>query len=254
MIVESNGKRPHVHDSAFVAATATLVGDVEIEEGCAVMHGAVLVAEGAPLRVGPNCVVMEQAVLRASGGAVTQFPLTLGEASLVGPGAYLVGCEVGPGSFVASGVKIFNGARLGAGCTVAVNAVVHIKSEVGEGGQVPIGGVVVGRERFTPADGERIDAALRELEFGAYVFNVAPGPDAGAEIAARYSAFLRESHAEDRLVPPGLEPTPAKGAPAKKPAAPAEPAVKADVGKVYDVTFYELEEMARRRETGKKRP
>ncbi|MDE2571257.1 MAG: gamma carbonic anhydrase family protein [bacterium] len=254
MIVESKGKTPRIHDSAYVAPTATLVGDVEIEEGCAVMHGAVLVAEGAPMRIGPNCVVMEQAVLRSSGGSVSQFPLTLGEACLVGPGAYLVGCEVGPGSFIAAGVKIFNAARLGAGCSVGLNGIVHVKSEVAEGEHVPIGGVVVGNRQFSPADGLLIREALQELGFSELVFNVAPGPDAGAEIAASYSAFLRKQHAEDRAVDAGLKPTAAKSAaPAKKPA-PAEPAVKADVGKVYDVTFYELEEMQRRRESGKKKP
>ncbi|TAM78308.1 gamma carbonic anhydrase family protein [bacterium] len=251
MIVESKGKNPRIHQSAVVASTATIVGDVEIDEGCAIMHGAVLVAEGAPLRIGPNCVVMEQAVLRASGGAVSQFPLTLGEASLVGPGAYLVGCQIGPGCFIASGAKVFNGARVGAGSSLAVNALVHIKSEVGEGERVPIGGVVIGTEHFTPADGARIGRALEAMNFSEYVFNVAPGPDAGAEIAALYSAFLRSSHAEDHVTGT-LQPTAAKPVPAKNPA-PAEPAVKADVGKVYDVTFYELEEMQRRRETGKKK-
>ncbi|TAM91278.1 gamma carbonic anhydrase family protein [bacterium] len=251
MIVESNGTSPRIHRSAVVASTATIVGDVEIDEGCAIMHGAVLVAEGAPLRIGPNCVVMEQAVLRASGGAVSQFPLTLGEASLVGPGAYLAGCEIGPGCFIASGTKVLNGARLGAGCSLAANVLIHIKGEVGEGERIPTGSVVVGKERFTTADGARIGQALDAMGFTEYVFNVTPGPDAGAEIAVLYSAFLRKRHAEDRVTG-AIHPASAKSAPAKKPAA-AEPAVKADVGKVYDVTFYELEEMQRRRETGKKK-
>ncbi|TAM59882.1 gamma carbonic anhydrase family protein [bacterium] len=233
MIVESAGKTPHIHQSALVAETATIVGDVVVDEGCAIMHGAVLVAEGAPLRVGPNCVVMEQAVLRASGGAVSQFPLTLGEATLVGPGTYLVGCEIGPGCYIAAGAKVFNGARVGAGSVLAAGALVHAKSEVGEGARIPAAGVVGDMDGFFE-----------------YVFNVAAGPDAGAEIAARYSAFLRAAHAEDRVTAT-LQPA-AKPAPAKKPA-PAEPTVKADVGKVYDVTFYELEEMQRRRETGKKK-
>lgn len=253
MIVESKGRSPRIHESAYIAATATLVGDVEIDEGCAIMHGAVLVAEGAPLRIGPNCVVMENAVLRASGGSVSQFPLTLGEACLVGPGAYLVGCEVGPGSFIAAGVKIFNGARLGAGSSVALNGIVHIQSEIGEGERVPIGGVVVGRERFTQGDGDRIHEALRALGFSQYVFNVAPGADAGSEIAANYSRFLRRHHAEDQPVDSGLKAAPAKGSQAPKKAPPAEPAVKADVEHVYDITFYELEEMKHRRESGKKK-
>ena len=42
IIVEFEGKRPRVHPEAFVAETATLIGDVTVEKGASVWYGAVL--------------------------------------------------------------------------------------------------------------------------------------------------------------------------------------------------------------------
>jgi carbonic anhydrase/acetyltransferase-like protein (isoleucine patch superfamily) len=33
MIIEYKGKRPQIHPGAFIAPTATLIGDVTVEEG-----------------------------------------------------------------------------------------------------------------------------------------------------------------------------------------------------------------------------
>ncbi len=85
MILAGSGKRPHVDETAFVAPTAVLSGDVTVGAGSAVLHGAVLVSEGAPIVLGESCVVMEHAVLRASAKAVH-----VGDRSLIAPHAYVV--------------------------------------------------------------------------------------------------------------------------------------------------------------------
>lgn len=41
------GRAPHVHADAFVAPSATLVGDVTIDAGASIWYGAVIVATGA---------------------------------------------------------------------------------------------------------------------------------------------------------------------------------------------------------------
>ena len=44
-LYEFEGKRPTVHPTAFVAPTATLIGDVSVEEGASIWYGAVLRAD-----------------------------------------------------------------------------------------------------------------------------------------------------------------------------------------------------------------
>jgi hypothetical protein len=69
VLIEHLGNRPNVDSSAYVAPTAVLCGDVTIGPRCRVLFGAVLTAEGGPIELGSQCIVMENAVVRASIGA-----------------------------------------------------------------------------------------------------------------------------------------------------------------------------------------
>lgn len=171
MIFSSGTKKPNVHASAFVAPSAVISGDVTIEEGCAVLYGAVITAEGAPVVVGANSVVMENAVLKSSGGSALQFPLSIGESCIIGPGAYVVGATVEPGCFIAAHSIVRNGT------TVPEN------STVGE----------------------------IEKTFFEDVFNLEDAPDVRAKAAEAYSKFLRKAHAQDAAVAePAKKPVAAK--------------------------------------------
>jgi len=161
MLISSGTKKPNVHASAYVAPTAVLSGDVTVEEGCAILYGAAITAEGAPITIGANSVVMENAVLRSSGGGVMQFPLSIGESCIIGPGAYVAGATIEPGCFIAARSVIRNGE------TVTENTTV----------------------------GDVNDA------FFADVFNLEDGPDVRARAAETYSKFLRKTHAQDAVVP-----------------------------------------------------
>ena len=100
MIYSSGTSRPRIHDSAYVAPSAIVSGDVTIGAGCAVLNGAVIASEGAPVEIGEESVVMEQAVLRASGGESLSFPLKIGKHCIIGPHAYLAGGTIPDGTFV----------------------------------------------------------------------------------------------------------------------------------------------------------
>jgi carbonic anhydrase/acetyltransferase-like protein (isoleucine patch superfamily) len=55
MLLEHDGKRPRIHESAYVAPTAVVCGDVTIGENCRVLFGAVIVSEGGPVTIGSHC-------------------------------------------------------------------------------------------------------------------------------------------------------------------------------------------------------
>jgi carbonic anhydrase/acetyltransferase-like protein (isoleucine patch superfamily) len=52
MLLEHQGKRPNVHDTAYIVPNATLCGAVTVGAGSRVMFGAVLTAEGGPVEIG----------------------------------------------------------------------------------------------------------------------------------------------------------------------------------------------------------
>ena len=106
MLAEHLGKRPVVDPEAVIAPTAVISGDVHIGSGSAVLAGAVITSQGAPVRIGQRCIVMENAVLRGAG----RYPCTLGNHVLIGPHAHIAGATVNGCAFVATGASIFNGA------------------------------------------------------------------------------------------------------------------------------------------------
>lgn len=170
MLVEHLGKSPKIHPSAWIAPDATVCGDVEVGEDCRIGFGARLVAEGAPIRLGKCCIVMENAVLRAPEG----HALTLGEHCLIGPHAHLAGCRVGDRVFIATGASVFHSAELGSGCEVRINGVVQILTQVPPGATVPIGWVAVGQpaQFFPPDRHEEIWAIQKPLNFPKTVYGV----------------------------------------------------------------------------------
>ncbi len=50
----SSGIEPQIHESAFIAPTATIIGDVVIEEGVNIWFGAVIRGDWCSIRIGKN--------------------------------------------------------------------------------------------------------------------------------------------------------------------------------------------------------
>jgi carbonic anhydrase/acetyltransferase-like protein (isoleucine patch superfamily) len=171
MLIEHDGIRPVIHPTAYVAPTAVLSGDVRVGQGCRILFGAVLTADGGAVRVGSGGVVMENAVLRGRSG----HPLTLGENVLVGPHAHLNGATIEDDVFLATGVSVFPGASVESGAEVRINAVVHVNTRVPAGATVPIGWIAVGdpAELFPPSAHDEYWPKLKALDFPGTVFDMA---------------------------------------------------------------------------------
>ena len=128
-------KSPRVAESAYVAPTAVLCGDVTVGPHSRVLFGAVVTAEGGPVEIGAHCVIMENAVVRG----VPRHPMRLGDHVLVGPHASLTGCVVEGETRIGTGAVVFNGARIEVGAEVEFHAVVHVNTVVGGRVVVPMG-------------------------------------------------------------------------------------------------------------------
>jgi carbonic anhydrase/acetyltransferase-like protein (isoleucine patch superfamily) len=195
---EHLGARPRIHPTAVVAPTAVVSGNVTIGADCQVLHGAVITAEGGPITLGSHVLVMENAVIRAT----ATNPVHIGDHVLIGPMASISGATVADEVFLATGTRVFNGARIGAGSEVRINAVVHLRTELPPGSVVPISWIAVGDPlRMLPPDKhEEIWAAQRELDFPGYVFGLdRDTPDLMVQLTERYGRSLAR-HADDTEV------------------------------------------------------
>jgi carbonic anhydrase/acetyltransferase-like protein (isoleucine patch superfamily) len=170
MLIEHLGRRPTVHPTSTVAPTAVLCGDVQVGPDCSVAFGAVLTAEGAPVRLGEHVVVRENALLRSRG----ECPLEIGNHVLIGPHCSLNGCTVEDEVFLATGVTVFDRVRIGRRSEVRINGVVHVGSTLPPGTVVPIGWIAVGdpAQLFSPDRHDELWAVQRELQFPQIVYGV----------------------------------------------------------------------------------
>lgn len=195
--VEHRMKRPTVHDTAYVAPTAVLCGDVTIGAHSRVLFGAVITAEGGPVTIGDNCVIMENAVIRG----VAAHPTVLGDHVLVGPHAHLSGCVLEGENRIATGAMVYNGARLGLGAEVELHAVVGVNTVVPAGVAVPMGWFAGGdpAELVPPGDWDRIQALLGPLDYPGTVFGVGESNRSMPDIAGRYARGLAIHHRDHVL-------------------------------------------------------
>ncbi len=164
---------PQVDQTASVAPSAVVTGDVTIGAGSRVLAGAVISGDLGPVVIGSQVLVMEHAVLRGR----ADHPLEVGDSVLIGPHAHLNGTTVGEEVFVATGVSMFPGSRAGAGCELRINSVLHVNSELPPGTVVPIGWIAAGRpaELFSPDRHEDLWRVQEPLDFPGTVYGVPRG-------------------------------------------------------------------------------
>lgn len=114
------GNTPAVHASAFVAPTASIIGNATLAEDSSAFYGVSVRADTAAISVGAGSNLQDNVVLHADPG----FPCTVGERVSVGHAAVVHGCTVEDDCLVGMGATILNGAVIGAGSLVAAGAVV----------------------------------------------------------------------------------------------------------------------------------
>ncbi len=124
------GQMPTVDPTAFVAPTATLIGDVTIEAGASVWFNTVLRADYAPVVVRAGANVQDGSVLHAPPG----IPVDIGPGATVAHMCVIHGVHVGAQALIANHATVLDGAVIGARSMIAAGALVvagtHIPEEV----------------------------------------------------------------------------------------------------------------------------
>jgi len=133
-IYEVDGISPTVAESAWVADSAQVMGDVVLGEQVGIWFGVVARGDTAPIRIGARTNIQDLSVLHADVG----MPLTIGSGVTVGHKAMLHGCTVGDDSLIGIGAVVLNGAKIGKGCLVGAGALVT------EGKEFPDGSMIIG--------------------------------------------------------------------------------------------------------------
>ena len=114
------GHEPEVSPEAWIAPTATLVGDVRVEAEASVWYGAVLRADFGPIIVRRGANVQDGSVLHGGSDPVTE----VGEGATVGHLCVVHGAVIGEEALVGNGATVLDGAIVGRRALVAAGATV----------------------------------------------------------------------------------------------------------------------------------
>ena len=125
---------PRIAPSAWVADSAQVIGNVDLDEEVSVWFGCVLRGDNEPMRIGARCNVQDGAILHSDPG----YPLTLAAGVSIAHQVMLHGCSIGEGTLVGMQAVVLNGARIGKSCLVGAGALVT------EGKEFPEGSMILG--------------------------------------------------------------------------------------------------------------
>ena len=133
-IYDLDGSAPSVADTAWVADSAQVIGEVVLGAQASIWFGSVLRGDMACIQIGAGTNIQDNSVLHADTGQ----PLTIGERVTVGHQAVLHGCTVGEESLIGIGAIVLNGAKIGKNCLVGAGSLVT------EGKEFPDGSMIMG--------------------------------------------------------------------------------------------------------------
>ena len=127
-------KPPQIDETAWVAPTATVIGDVRLAANASIWWNAVLRGDNDPIAIGENSNIQDGSVLHTDEGV----PMNIGANVTVGHMVILHGCTVGDNSLIGIGSIILNRAVIGKNSIVGANTLIP------EGKVFPDGVLIVG--------------------------------------------------------------------------------------------------------------
>ncbi len=151
MIYQLENRVPQLHDSAWVADNAVVIGTVVMEAGSSVWFNCVVRGDNDLITIGENSNVQDGAVLHTDTG----FKLSIGRDCTIGHKAMLHGCEIGEGSLIGIGSVVLNGAKIGQNSIVGAGTVVP-EGKVYPDNVLILGSPAVVKRELKPAEYQRI--------------------------------------------------------------------------------------------------
>ncbi len=126
MIREFNGISPKIHETAFIAESADIIGRVEIGAKSSVWYGVVIRGDMNFIRIGANTNIQDGTVIHvdSEGEHWNGMPTLIGDNVTVGHRAMLHACTLEDHSFVGMSATVLDGAVVESGAMVAAGALV----------------------------------------------------------------------------------------------------------------------------------
>jgi carbonic anhydrase/acetyltransferase-like protein (isoleucine patch superfamily) len=124
------GVAPRLDTTAFVAPTASVIGDVRIGAGSSIWYGATIRGDVMPIHIGEHTSIQDNSVLHATGG---WSDTRVGDRCTVGHGVILHGCSVGNDVLVGMGSIVLDAAEIGDWVVLGAGSLVTARTKIPSG-------------------------------------------------------------------------------------------------------------------------
>ncbi|NJE26663.1 gamma carbonic anhydrase family protein [Thermococcus sp. MV5] len=126
VVYELNGKRPKIHETAFVDDNAYIIGDVVLEEKTSVWPSAVLRGDIEQIYIGKGSNIQDNVSVHTS----PENPTILGEYVTIGHNAVIHGAKIGNYVIVGMGAVVLDGAKIGNHVIIGAGALIPPGKEI----------------------------------------------------------------------------------------------------------------------------
>ncbi|MBQ7021993.1 MAG: gamma carbonic anhydrase family protein [Akkermansia sp.] len=119
-IEQFRGQMPQISNPAFIAASADIIGQVEVAAGASVWYNATIRGDVAPISIGKGSNVQDNCCLHVD----YELGCHIGEYVTVGHSVTLHACTVEDKCLIGMGAVVLDGAVVGQGSIVGAHALV----------------------------------------------------------------------------------------------------------------------------------
>jgi len=130
LIKTLRGKRPRIGKNCFLAETATIIGDVEMGDGCSVWFNSVIRGDVHHIKIGRNVNIQDGAVVHAT---YQKSPTHIGNNVSIAHNAVVHGCTIHDNVLIGMGAMVMDNAIVESNTIVAAGAVVTQGTRVESG-------------------------------------------------------------------------------------------------------------------------
>jgi carbonic anhydrase/acetyltransferase-like protein (isoleucine patch superfamily) len=132
LIDDFKGRRPSIHDTAYIAPSADVIGKVNIGKDCSIWHNAVLRGDVDEIIIKTGANIQDGCIVHCSENIKT----IVGEGTTVGHNAVLHSCTIGENSLVGMGAVLLDNVSVGDNCLIAAGSLLTPGTVIPDGSMV----------------------------------------------------------------------------------------------------------------------
>jgi carbonic anhydrase/acetyltransferase-like protein (isoleucine patch superfamily) len=130
LIKSCRGFEPKIGNDCYLAENSTIIGDVEIGEGCSVWFQAVIRGDVNSIKIGDNVNVQDGAVIHCT---YEKAATTIGNNVSIGHKAIVHGCKVEDNVLIGMGAIVMDDVHVEPNCLIAAGSVVLAGTRIESG-------------------------------------------------------------------------------------------------------------------------